>query len=472
MLSLQKILICTMKLSKLCLACGAAISCVPSFVSAENVNKPNILIILADDAGYNDFGFMGSKELQTPNIDALSRQGVVFDDGHVAATVSSPSRACLITGRYGHRFGYECNLNSAGDGLAVSEQTLGDIFGNEGYRTATIGKWHLGGQPQFHPNRRGFQLFYGMLSGHRHYFYDETKSDAPGNLQNLLLNDKQVKFDGYLTDRFTDKAIDFIQESEKPFMLYLSYNAVHTPMDATEEDMARFKGHPRQKLAAMTWALDRGVGRVIEALKKSGKFDNTIIYFLSDNGGATTNTSSNYPLKGFKGNKFEGGHRVPFFVVWNGKIPAGRHYNGLVSSLDIAATSVDAAHIHPQKNKLDGVSLLPYLMKNKKGTPHTSLDWRKMDTRAIRKGDYKLIITHGVDSVLYNLKKDPEEMHNLIKKEPKIYRDLAAELARWEKKECVAPLWIEEGWGDITNGIHEKLMHNQAKIAKDFQKKK
>lgn len=451
------------------LICGAGllVSAAPSLAWAQQDARPNIVVILADDAGYNDFGFMGSKELQTPNIDKLSSQGTVFTDGHVAATVSSPSRACLLTGRYGHRFGYECNLDNPTDGLSLNEETLGDIFGRAGYRTATIGKWHLGGLPEFHPNRRGFQLFYGMLSGHRHYFYDEKKSDAPGSLQNLQLNGEKQKFDGYLTDRFTDKAIDFIQESNQPFMLYLSYNAVHTPMEALPEDMARFKGHPRQKLAAMTYALDRGVGRVVQALKESGKFDNTLIYFLSDNGGATTNTSSNYPYKGFKGNKFEGGHRVPFFVVWNGKIPAGKQYEGLVSSLDIAATAVDAAHITQTKQQLDGVSLLPYLMEGKKGNPHSSLYWRKMDTRAIRQGDYKLIITHGVDSVLYNVKKNPEETVNLMHSHPKVYRKLAKNLAEWEAT-CVEPLWIEKGWDTITNGIHRFLMHNEGTTAADY----
>lgn len=179
------------------------------------------------------------------------------------------------------------------------------------------------------------------------------------------MNDRQVKFDNYLTDAFSEKAVEFINESSQPFMMYLSYNAVHTPMQATAEDLAKFEGHPRQKLAAMTYALDRGVGTVVRGLKESGKFDNTLIFFLSDNGGATTNQSSNYPLKGFKGNKFEGGHRVPYFVVWKNGISAGKHYDGLVSSLDIFATAIDAAGISKTRNKLDGVSLLPYL-KGKK----------------------------------------------------------------------------------------------------------
>lgn len=455
----------------LCMS-GAGVLCpMGAAAAAQSDGRPNVLIILADDAGYNDFGFMGSNEMQTPNIDALAREGVVFDDGHVAATVSSPSRACLITGRYGHHFGYECNLNSREDGLPLSEKTLGDIFGAEGYRTAAIGKWHLGSLEKFHPNRRGFDLFFGMLAGGRQYFYDAEKDDRPGCEQNLQLNGRQVRFDGYLTDVFTDKAVEFIGESDRPFMMYLSYNAVHTPMQATEEDLARFEGHPRQKLAAMTYALDRGVGRVVEELRRSGKFDNTLIFFLSDNGGATINTSCNLPLKGFKGNKFEGGHRVPFFMVWNNHVEGGRHFDGLVSSLDIAATFADAAGIRrPAGNPLDGVSLIPYLKGERKGSPHEMLFWRKMDTRAIREGDYKLIITRGVDSVLYNVKEDLSECDNLIGREPKVYRRLARHLAEWEKRHCIDPLWIEEGWGDITNGYHRRLMHNEIYEARDLRK--
>lgn len=439
---------------------------------AKVKNQPNILVILVDDAGYNDFGFMGSKDMMTPNIDQLASQGVVLTDAHVAATVSSPSRACLMTGRYGHRFGYECNPSYSDYGVSLDEQTIADVFQENGYRTAAIGKWHLGTLDKYHPNKRGFDYFYGMKAGGRDYFYDEKKSDRPGDERNILLNDKQVKFDGYLTDVFSEKAVEFIKNTDQPFMMYLAYNAVHTPMQATQEDLDRFSGHPRQKLAAMTWALDRGVGTVVQGLKETGKFDNTLIFFLSDNGGATINNSSNYPLKGFKGNKFEGGHRVPYFIVWNGKIKSGIKFDGLASSLDIFATAIDAAGISKTKNRLDGVSLIPYLSGKKKGDPHHVLFWRKMDTRAVRMGDYKLIITQGVDSVLYHVKSDLEEMNNILDQEPKIYKRMVKKLRQWEDEECVEPLWTEEGWGKITNGYHQRLMHNEIKTADDLKKKK
>lgn len=444
---------------------------ISQYSKAKVKNQPNILVILVDDAGYNDFGFMGSKDMMTPNIDQLASQGVVLTDAHVAATVSSPSRACLITGRYGHRFGYECNPSDNDYGVSLDEQTIADVFKESGYRTAAIGKWHLGTLDKYHPNKRGFDFFYGMKAGGRDYFYDEKNSDRPGDERNILLNDKQVRFDGYLTDVFSEKAVEFIKNTDQPFMMYLAYNAVHTPMQATQEDLDRFSGHPRQKLAAMTWALDRGVGTVIQGLKETGKFDNTLIFFLSDNGGATINNSSNYPLKGFKGNKFEGGHRVPYFIVWNGKIKSGIKFDGLASSLDIFATAIDAAGISKTKNTLDGVSLIPYLSGKKKSNPHEILFWRKMDTRAIRMGDYKLIITHGVDSVLYHVKSDLEEMNNILDQEPEVYKRMAKRLKQWEDEECVEPLWTEKGWGKITNGYHQRLMHNEIKTADDLKKK-
>lgn len=454
-----------------CLLILAGFLSISQYSKAKVKNQPNILVILVDDAGYNDFGFMGSKDMMTPNIDQLASQGVVLTDAHVAATVSSPSRACLITGRYGHRFGYECNPSDNDYGVSLDEQTIADVFKESGYRTAAIGKWHLGTLDKYHPNKRGFDYFYGMKAGGRDYFYDEKNSDRPGDERNILLNDKQVRFDGYLTDVFSEKAVEFIKNTDQPFMMYLAYNAVHTPMQATQEDLDRFSGHPRQKLAAMTWALDRGVGTVIQGLKETGKFDNTLIFFLSDNGGATINNSSNYPLKGFKGNKFEGGHRVPYFIVWNGKIKSGIKFDGLASSLDIFATAIDAAGISKTKNKLDGVSLIPYLSGKKKGNPHEILFWRKMDTRAIRMGDYKLIITHGVDSVLYHVKSDLEEMNNILDQEPEVYKRMAKRLKQWEDEECVEPLWTEKGWGKITNGYHQRLMHNEIKTADDLKKK-
>ena len=446
---------------------------IPLIAASGEPKKPNIIVILADDAGYADFGFMGSKEIKTPNIDALAAQGRVFTDAHVAATVSSPSRAMLMTGRYGQRFGYECNAG-VGQGLPQDEEIMPALLKKEGYRTACIGKWHLGTHPFQHPNAKGFDTFYGLIGGSRSYFYNPKGDDRPKSGNRYQYNDESLSFEEYFTDELTQKAKQVINESDQAFMMYLSYTAPHSPNHTTKEDLALFEGHPRQVYAAMMWALDRGIGEVVEELKRTGKFDNTIIFFTSDNGGATTNNSSNLPLKGFKGNKFEGGHRVPFFAVWGDQWTSSENFTGLTSSLDIFATLVDVLDISKKElNKpLDGESLQAYLNGKKKGNPHDVLFWRKMDSRAIRYGDYKLTITRGVDSVLYNLANDLEEQENLIQKEPKMAAKLMKKLADWEEHCCITPTWIEDGWAPITNGYHRRLMNNEIKTADDLRKKK
>ena len=288
-------------------------------------------------------------------------------------------------------------------------------------------------------------------------------------------NGTPVSFEGYFTDELTKRAKEVIaEESDQPFMLYLSYTAPHSPNQGAKEDLKRFEGNPRQTYAAMLYGLDRGVGEVLDLLEEKGEMENTLIFFMSDNGGATTNHSSNLPLKGFKGNKFEGGQRVPMIVAWGDRLQNKESFDGLTSSLDVFATVVDAADIKKKDlhKPIDGVSLLPYLMKGKKGNPHKTLFWRKMDSRAIRSGDYKLIITQGVDTVLYNIKDQLDETENILHQEPAKARKLMKQLARWEKDCCVEPTWIEEGWGPITNGIHKRLMHNEIKTADDMKRKK
>lgn len=425
--------------------------------------QPNILVILLDDAGYNDFGFMGSKDLLTPNIDNLASSGVVFSDAHVSATVSGPSRAGLLTGRYQQRNGYESNLRDT-LGLGLDEETIGDIFKQNGYATACFGKWHQGNDPTYHPNERGFDHFYGFIAGSRSYFYDADRDDLPGSLRSMQLNGKQVSFDGYMTDVLGSAASVYIEEQvqkETPFMVYLAYNAVHTPMEATKEDLERFEGHERQQLAAMTWALDRSIGEVIKTLKETGAYDNTLIFFVNDNGGAFNNQSSNYPLKGFKGNKFEGGHRVPFVMIYGDKM-IGK-YDGLSSALDIVATAVEVAKIDKESLKypLDGVNLIPYIKGEKDGQPHSQLFWRKQDMAAARMGDYKLIRVEGVGQRLYNLKDNLFEDKDLQDELPEVAKEMNEALSHWEEGLINPPLWGEGAWGDVTREIHRDLMNNR-----------
>ena len=440
------------------------ITCWATNCTAENsLNKPNILVILLDDAGYNDFGFNGSKDLLTPNIDRLAADGTVFTDAHVSASVSGPSRAGILSGRYNQRCGYECNL---GDtlGLGLNEETIADVFLRNGYNTSCFGKWHQGDAPEYHPNRRGFEHFYGFIAGSRSYFYRPNRDDKPGDVHNLQYNGKQLSFNGYMTDVLADAAVDYLDKqkgSGKPFMMYLAFNAVHTPMEATKEDMARFEGHSRQKLAAMTWAVDRGIGKVVDKLKKEGMYENTLIFFLSDNGGAHNNQSSNYPLKGFKGNKYEGGIRVPFFITMGGKYKGT--FDGLSSSLDIFSTSIAAAGIDKEslKNPIDGVDLIPYISGEMSGNPHDILFWRKEKSSAVRMGDYKLISVEGLGQRLYNLNDNLGEDNDLRKINPELCKEMTDKYKEWEKGIITPMLWDEGVWHEVTRETHRQLMNNE-----------
>ncbi len=430
----------------------------------EPMERPNVIIILADDAGYIDFGFMGSEDLQTPEIDKLAESGVIFTDAHVSATVCAPSRAGLITGKYQQRFGFEAN-GTAGIGLSDEVTTLADVFKENGYNTFALGKWHLGEEASDHPNQRGFDEFYGFLAGSRSYF----PLDNPSETNMLQHNGKREEFDGYMTDVLGDRSVQFVEQSkEQPFFMYLAYNAVHTPMDAKEQDLEKFKDHPRQKLAAMTWSLDENIGKLRTKLKELEKLDNTVIYFLSDNGGAHNNGSKMGPLKGWKGNKFEGGHRVPFVVSWPRGFKGGKKFDGLTSSLDIFPTAIAAAQIQkPDSLLLDGVNLLPFLRNEKTGDPHEQLFWRKLDKSAVRRGDYKTISVQDFGTVLYNLKNDLGERKDLSKVEKAQLDALKKKYKDWEDQ-LMPPLWAEgKEWMDICRHIHESLMQNQEPQYKD-----
>ena len=442
----------------------AALTATGIFPGCENKPdaRPNIIVILADDAGYADFGFMKG-DIPTPNIDRLAESGVVFTDAHLTATVCSPSRAGLITGRYQQRFGHEANIPPPGLGMDPSEKTLGDALKLVGYRTGIIGKWHLGSGEQYHPKKRGFDEFWGFLGGSRSYHFDKSRDDAKGQEREILHNFAHVDFQGYLTDELSRQSIRFIEENRNhPFFLFLSYSAVHTPMHTLESDLEKFKDHPRAKLAAMTWAMDRGVGLVMDKLEKEGIKENTLVFFLSDNGGASNNLSSNLPWKGFKGNKFEGGHRSPFFLSWPARIESGQSYDGLTSSLDIYATSIAAARLEKAPGKaLDGVDLIPHITGLETEEPHQVLYWRKEKMAAVRKGSYKLIRLEDFGYRLYKLDDDPGELHDLSEKQPDKLKELILSLELWEQ-ELMPPLWAEsDPWQQVTFEIHRALMENR-----------
>lgn len=442
---------CTFVLVFLCMGCDSS--------KLKSDQQPNIIVILLDDAGYVDFGFMGSEDLETPRIDELASKSTIFTDAHVTASVCAPSRAGLITGRYQQRFGSECNGTGENMGADPGETTIADAMKTAGYTTIAIGKWHLGHSVDYIPNNRGFDEFYGFLGGSRSYF----PLEKPNALNRLMHNTEPVEFSGYLTDVFGDKAVEYIEQyKDVPFFMYLSFNAVHTPMDAKKEHLEKYDGHSRQKLAAMTWSLDENIGKVLDKIELEGLEENTMIWFLSDNGGANNNQSSNGYLKGWKGNKYEGGHRVPFMVSWQGKLPEGSIFDGLTSSLDIFATSMAAAGLEDdQGRKLDGENLLPYLKGEKKGNPHENLFWRKAEAAGVRHGVYKLIRLQDYGSVLYDLFLDSTESHDISMEDSEMLGKLEESLLQWEK-EMIAPLWMEEEeWHAITYEIHMALMENR-----------
>lgn len=437
-------------------------------VNEKENTQPNIIVIIVDDAGYVDFGFMGSKDLDTPEIDKLAQNGVVFTDAHVSATVCAPSRAGLLTGKYQLRFGFEANGTGdehSGDiGLSDDVITMAEVFKKNHYKTIAIGKWHLGATPTDHPNKRGFDEFYGFLAGGRSYF----PIKKPSTEHMLQQNGKQVTFDGYLTDVLGNRSVSFIEENkDQPFFMYLAYNAVHTPMEAKKEDLDKYKNHHRQYLAAMTWSLDENIGKLRNKLKELNILDNTLIYFISDNGGAHNNSSENGILKGWKGNKFEAGHRVPFVVSYPAKIKSNQKFHGLTSSLDIFSTSIAAANIKKEDDLvLDGVNLLPYLLQEKSGNPHNELYWRKLDESAARIGEHKLIKLKGFGSVMYDLSNDLGELNDLSQRDTSALKHISTKLSTWESK-MATPLWREgKPWEDVTYHIHEHLMQNKPVLYK------
>ena len=433
--------------------------------------KPNVLLILADDLGYHDLGFQGSTDVKTPHLDWLASQSIRFTDGHVSSTVCSPSRAGLITGRYQQRFGHEANCPHGKQGMKLSERTIGQAMKDAGYRTAIFGKWHLGATEAQYPTNRGFDEFVGLREGSRDFWYNEKKSDKPGNPHAIEHNGKQIKFEGHLTDFLADKAIDYIEAKDpKPFFIFLSFTAPHAPLQSKPEDGKGYYG--------LIQGMDRNIGKVIDSLKKSGKLDNTIIWFLSDNGGICA-AASNKPLGGKKGSEFEGGHRVPFLLYWKGHVPSGKDYKELVSSLDIYATSVKAAGGSlKQEFPLDGVDLLPFVNGKAKGVPHERLYWRKLECADIREGKWKLIRVEGLGLALYNLDDDIGETKNLAKKMPERAASMAKKLAAWEKG-LSEPLWSEgKMWAKLRYEYHKAMFETgkppvkKAKKSKSSKKKK
>ncbi len=456
--------------------------------AAAPAGRPNIVFIVADDLGYGELGSYGGREIPTPHLDALAAGGVRFTQGYVTASFCAPSRAALLTGKQQTRYGYEGNPTGALNadpriGLPATERIMAARLRSAGYVTGLVGKWHLGGTAAFHPHRRGFDEFFGFLHEGHYYvpppwtgattwlrrgalpdggrgrwtspdgrviwtthmggFEPDYDADNP-----LLRGSQPVAETANLTDAFSREAVDFIRRhARQPFFLYLAYNAVHSPLQADDRYLARFAGIAdihRRIFAAMLAHLDDGIGRVLRALDESGLAANTLVVFLSDNGGATRElTSSNAPLRGEKGQFYEGGLRVPFIVRWPGRLPAGRVFSSPVISMDLTATALAAAGITLPAGELDGVDLVPQVLAGA-GAPRTFF-WRAGARHALRDGDWK-VVRHGNpggrqgDWELFNLAADPSEQENLAAREPQRLADLVRRWEAWSAGQA-APLW-------------------------------
>jgi arylsulfatase A-like enzyme len=426
---------------------GVAACCLAVVASGAD-SRPNIVVIVGDDMGFADVGFHGCKDIPTPHLDALAASGVRFTSGYVSGPYCSPTRAGLLTGRYQQRFGHEFNA-SGNDGMPVTETTLADRLRAAGYATALIGKWHLGSPPQFHPQKRGFTEFFGFLQGAHDYFADGG----------ILRGTQQVSEPEYLTDALARESVAFIDRHKGgPFFLCLTFNAVHTPMQADDARLKKFASieNPTRRIyAGMMSALDDAVGKVAEKLAAEKLDRNTLVIFFSDNGGptmpgVTVNGSKNDPLRGSKRTTLEGGIRVPFVVSWPGTLRPGV-FDQPVIQLDAHTTALAAAGVPIDPAwKLDGVDLLPHLKGDNSSPPHDVLLWRFGSQMAIRKGDYKLVrydttadlagVTGLSPTKLYNLAGDIGETQDLAAEMPDKVRELQARWDAWNA-ELVRPLW-------------------------------
>lgn len=439
-------------------------------LSKSEISKPNILLVLCDDLGYSDVGFNGSKDIKTPVLDKLADNGTVLTSAYVAHPFCGPSRTSLMTGRYAHKIGGQFNLprahQNAGLGVSVKEKYISKVLQKAGYYTGAVGKWHLGTVQKYHPNNRGFDDFYGFLGGGHNYFPEQFKAvyqkqKKAGNkeirdyITPLQFNGKEVDEKEYITDGLSREAVNFVNRAakkENPFFLYLSYNAPHTPLEAKEEDLKHYKhikDKKRRTYAGMVHAVDRGVGNVVEALKKNNQLENTLIIFFSDNGGKLSKGATNFPLKAGKGSTCEGGYRVPMFFHWPNIVPSGKKYAHPISALDFYPTLAALGNAELPKNKmLDGKNIWKdflagenvreneniYVLRHRVGNESYS-------DVGVRKNEWKALKVENKKWALYNLNTDPGEKKDLSSNHPKVLEDLVKGAQEWSNSNQ-QPLWF------------------------------
>lgn len=448
-------------------------------VAAE---RPNIVLILADDLGYGDVGFNGCQDIPTPHIDSLVEDGVRFANGYSSHPFCSPMRAGLMAGRYQHRFGYVTNVafdpHNRLMGIPESQPTVAKRLQQAGYKTGMVGKWHLGAASNFHPLRRGFDYFYGFLGGGHDYFRVDTTIPLGENYRAALdYNGKPVAFDGYLTDVLTNRAMRFVdQAGDDPYFLYVAYNAPHTPMQAPDAKLAQFasiQDKKRRIYAAMVSSMDDNIGRLLSKLEERNQAANTLVIFLSDNGGPTfANASNNGPLRGDKGDVWEGGIHVPFVMRMTGTIPAGTVYDPPVISFDATCTALTLAGVE-LSDDLEGVNLIPHVRGEIDRVPHETLFWRKERDAgiAVRRGDTKLVINKSVtqrdgnkrvevpvdQTRLYDLKNDIGEQDDLGGQQQETVSALKAAWTEWNRENLPSFFPSFRSYHEQLREFHEQI---------------
>ncbi len=433
---------------------------------AQKPKQPNIILILSDDCGYADFGFQDvvapDMKGRTPAMDALAKAGTVFTQAHSSGLVCSPTRAGLMTGRYQQSFGHENNLPAGSKlGLPLTETTLPQRLAQLGYTTEAFGKWHLGYEPAYHPNARGYGHFYGFLQGSRSYHPYGDKVSA----NHVFLDNRQATPEtGYVTDRIGDAAVAGIlrhAKEGKPFFQYVAFSAAHGPLQPRHEDADWVAALPakggRAKYIGLMKGLDENVAKIVAAVNKAGIADNTLIVLTNDNGGQTQVGANNGILRGHKGEIWEGGSRVPMVAFWPGHVPAGARIGETVTTLDLPPTLLDAAGMGAPPENFDGASLLPRLTGKIEKLPETPHFWRMGGPKAnasVKLGSLKLVQErHDGQSTprLFDLAADPSEKNDLAAARPQDVKRLAPLLAAWEKT-LPKPLW---GSGDNADDAAE-----------------
>ncbi len=428
---------------------AVVVVCCSQSVFAESEGKPNIVIIMADDLGYGDIGCYGNTRIQTPNIDQLAKAGMKFTDFHSSGAVCSPTRAGLMTGRYQQRAGIPGVIAADPQkpvhthGLQDREITFAKLFSQAGYQTAIFGKWHLGYTPNYSPVKHGFGAFRGYVSGNVDFF---SHIDQAGKLD-WWRDDVIHNEPGYTTHLITKHSLAFIEANrDKPFCLYIPYEPPHYPYQGPHDSPIRSVGKARgskeskqseadiqRAYKEMVEEMDKGIGDILATLKRHNLEEKTLVMFFSDNGG--TAQGSNGPLRGHKGQVWEGGHRVPCIACWPGKIPAGKVSHDLAISLDVMPTILAAAGIEPPQNRpLDGINLLPHLTEGKPlGERH--LFWQHGNSRAMRSGTWKVVINAPGQKPagLFQLENDLAEQHNLADEQPQRLKQMLAGIRTWQE---------------------------------------